>query len=156
MSGTTQKADGLQGDGENGLDGVSVSLYRDNGDGVFIQASDTLIGTETTQAGGRYLFQDVQPGGYFVDVVDSSVPAGFSLNTNNDPTPLITLAAEQSYRDADFGYASLDFGDAPGTDLSHPARQRRRPSYRGWRHLPGRGRGQRRRRPAHGLGPGRR
>ena len=107
----------LDGDGqadgvEPGLDGVDINLYRDDGDGAFDPGVDALTSTETTRAGGRYLFQDLQPGTYFVDVVDASAPADMTLSTANDPTPRVAIVSDQSYRDADFGYVLLDFGDA--------------------------------------------
>ena len=35
---------------------VALSLYRDNGDGVFDQAADQLVATTTTGSDGRYSF----------------------------------------------------------------------------------------------------
>ncbi len=96
--------DGVQDPGEAGINGVQVKLYRDNGDGLFNTTTDTLVGTQTTSGGGKYLFQNLSPASYFVDVVDSTVPAGYILTTANDPTPIINLAAGQRYLQADFGY----------------------------------------------------
>lgn len=97
-------ADGFQDPGEPGIDGVQVRLYKDNGDGVFNPATDILMGTRTTSAGGKYLFQDLEPNDYFVDVVDSTVPAGYQTTTYNDPTDMISLGEGERYLDADFGY----------------------------------------------------
>ncbi|MCL4835099.1 MAG: MSCRAMM family adhesin SdrC [Caldilineaceae bacterium] len=98
--------DGVQdGGGETGIDGVQLKLYQDDGDGLFNANSDTAYGTQTTSAGGKYLFQNLPPNDYFVDVVNATVPAGKVLTTNNDPTPKISLGAGQKYLQADFGYA---------------------------------------------------
>jgi hypothetical protein len=99
-------ANGVYDAGEPGINNVQVKLYKDNGDSVYNPANDTLIGTKTTAGGGLYLFQDLTPGDYFVDVVDATVPAGLSITTFNDPTPIINLDAGESYLLADFGYAS--------------------------------------------------
>ncbi len=111
-------ADGFQDPGEPGIDGVQVRLYKDNGDGVFNPATDILVGTKTTSAGGKYLFQDLAPNDYFVDVVDSTVPAGHQITTYNDPTDMISLAEGQRYLEADFGYViGAVLGDFVWEDL---------------------------------------
>ena len=97
--------DGVQDVGEPGIAGVQVKLYRDDGDLLFDSAKDTVVGTQTTSASGRYLFQNVPPGDFFAVVVDSTVPAGYIITTNNNPTPVFNLLAGGSYLDADFGYA---------------------------------------------------
>jgi hypothetical protein len=95
---------GIKDGAEVGIANVQLKLYQDNGDGVFDPATDTLKGIKTTDANGLYLFQNLPAGDYFVQVVDSTVPAGASLTTNNNPTPIINLGEGQSYLDADFGY----------------------------------------------------
>ena len=97
--------DGVQDPNEPGIDGVQLKLYGDsNGDGIWDPNIDQVVGTRTTSGGGRYLFQTIPAGDYFVKVVDSTVPGGYVLTTDNDPTPLISLAEGQSYLQADFGY----------------------------------------------------
>ncbi len=111
-------ADGVQDSGESGINGVQLKLYKDNGDGIFDAGNDILMGTKTTSAGGKYLFQDLEPNDYFVDVVDATVPAGYVITTNNDPTPIINLAEDQSYLQADFGYVQAStIGDRVWEDL---------------------------------------
>jgi uncharacterized repeat protein (TIGR01451 family) len=97
--------DGVLDAGEPGLAGVQVKLYRDDGDLLFDPAKDTVIGTQTTGANGKYLFQNVPPGDFFAAVVDSTVPAGYIITTNNNPTPVFNLPEGGVYLDADFGYA---------------------------------------------------
>lgn len=48
------------------VSGASLALYRDNGDGSFQQGSDTLVTSATTAGDGRYVFQRLTAGGYFV------------------------------------------------------------------------------------------
>jgi hypothetical protein len=112
-------ANGVQDAGEPGIDGVQVKLYRDNGDGAFNAATDILVGTQTTSAGGHYLFQNLAANDYFVDVVDATVPAGYQTTTYNDPTPIISLGEGQSYLEADFGYViGAVIGDFVWEDLN--------------------------------------
>lgn len=96
--------DGNQDGGEPGLNGVQVSLYRDNGDGVFNPLGDDLVGNKFTSGDGAYQFANLGADVYWVDVVDSTVPAGLHLTTANDPLK-VTLAKGQNFTTADFGYA---------------------------------------------------
>ena len=112
--------DGIQDSGEPGIDNVRLNLYRDNGDGLFDSATDTLVGYQITAAGGKYLFQNLAANDYWVQVVESTVPAGYTTTTYNSPM-LVNLDEGESYLDADFGYAiAVD----PG--LRRRARHRRR------------------------------
>jgi uncharacterized repeat protein (TIGR01451 family) len=61
--------DGLVGNGETGLSGVTVNLRDQNGN---------LVATTTTNAQGGYLFTDLTPGQYRVEVV---TPFGFTSST---------------------------------------------------------------------------
>jgi hypothetical protein len=54
--------DGLTGD-DTRLSGATVELYRDDGDGVFDSAADTLIDTTTTDGTGAYRFASTNAGG---------------------------------------------------------------------------------------------
>ncbi|HSN77113.1 MAG TPA: SdrD B-like domain-containing protein [Anaerolineae bacterium] len=110
--------DQVQDSNEQGIDNVRVELYKDDGDGVFESSGpngDSFQGFKTTTAGGKYLFQDLKAGDYWVYVVESTVPAGYTTTTYNSPM-LVNLGEGESYLDADFGYAipsTLDYGDAP-------------------------------------------
>ncbi len=46
--------------------GAALVLYRDNGDGIFSQSSDTQVQTTTSGADGRYTFSRLTSGNYFV------------------------------------------------------------------------------------------
>ncbi|HJY98616.1 MAG TPA: SdrD B-like domain-containing protein [Patescibacteria group bacterium] len=96
--------DGLQDVGEPGIAGVQANLYLDDGDGVFEPgADDVYIGTDTTGGAGTYLFENLIPGDYWVDVVDATVPAGY-FTTTPDPSFVLDLDPAENYQLADFGY----------------------------------------------------
>jgi len=63
--------DGVQGAGEPGIPGVQVNLYK--GDGTF-------VGTRFTDANGKYLFDFLYPGNYFLEFID---PIGFDRTFQN-------------------------------------------------------------------------
>ncbi len=67
--------DGLSGD-DPALTAIAVSLFRDGGNGQFegtaVGSDDMLIGTDTTDAQGRYEFEFLDEGRYFVE--QASVP----------------------------------------------------------------------------------
>jgi hypothetical protein len=52
---------GIQDDGESGIDGVTVRLLNSTG--------NTIIATQTTSNGGAYLFSGLNPGDYIVEFV---------------------------------------------------------------------------------------
>ncbi|PZU49075.1 MAG: hypothetical protein DI566_01795 [Microbacterium sp.] len=60
--------DGVQDAGESPLDGVTVELYRPGVDG----APATLVDSTTTTAEGFYVFDELEPGDYFVQYVLST------------------------------------------------------------------------------------
>ncbi len=82
--------DGLYepGSGEFGVGLVKVNLYRDDGDGV-LDGGDTFIGSATTDPQGLYLFTDLTPGDYIVQVDAANFSPGGKLygmpsSTGND------------------------------------------------------------------------
>ena len=98
-----QDGDAVQDAGEPGLSSVDLKLYRDeNGDGL-LDAGDTYLDTQTTVGSGYYSFDSLPEGEYIVDVDDSTLPAGVTHTTSNDPLG-VTLTVSQAYTDADFGY----------------------------------------------------
>jgi hypothetical protein len=98
----------IQDPGEGGIQDVTVQLYKDDGNGVFnIEATDELIDETTTNQDGEYEFPDLAPfcdQGYWVLVVESTLPPGVTLTTGSNPIGPICLTEEQSYEIADFGY----------------------------------------------------
>lgn len=97
--------DGVQDPGESGIEGILVKLYTDpDGDGVY----DTEVASDTTDSFGNYLFPDLDPGSYVVEVTNP--PAG--SNQTGDPdgtdddktTSPVVLAPGDVFVNADFGY----------------------------------------------------
>jgi len=63
--------DGLQDAGEPGVPGVTVHL---------LDGSGTVIDTTTTDVNGNYLFENLEPGDYAIEVVP---PAGYAFTTQD-------------------------------------------------------------------------
>jgi LruC domain-containing protein len=105
--------DGVQDNDEVGIPEVTLALWLDsNDDGNY----DTQVSTETTDDNGWYLFDELPPGKYLVDVDESTLPAGaYVLTTNNEPFPY-ELAPEEDMLDADFGYFKCGVEKCNGID----------------------------------------
>jgi hypothetical protein len=69
-------------DGENGIAGVTVNLYKDNNNDNIPDGA--AIATLQTDASGFYLFENLAPGNYIVGVV---TPTGFTSSTINGGDP---------------------------------------------------------------------
>jgi len=63
--------DGIQDNGEVGLSGVTVELHK---------CDNTLVSTITTNQNGEYLFSQLTPGDYYVQVL---IPAGYLFSPAN-------------------------------------------------------------------------
>jgi large repetitive protein len=101
---------GDQDAGESGISGVTLDLWRDVDGSGTVNAGDTYLGTATTDGGGAYVFDDLGPGSYLVDVTDTGgVLAGKVATAGSDPHP-VTLSSGQDYTAADFGYRTLATG----------------------------------------------
>ena len=87
----------------SGLAGVTVELR----DGL-----GNVITTTTTDANGFYLFPGLAPGDYTVDVIDATLPGGFSVHTTGNDPLAVMLGSGEDFRDADFGY---DYNAGEGT-----------------------------------------
>ncbi len=105
--------DGVQDAGEPGIPNVRLALYLNlDGNTQMNPGVDRLVATTVTDADGGYLFPDLEPGVYFVDVVEASNPNGplggykhtLGPQSSSDPTAPINLARGDVYKDADFGY----------------------------------------------------
>jgi hypothetical protein len=107
---------GIQDEGEDGLDGVAVGLYTSAG---------VLVASTTTDQDGHYGFEDVPPGDYYLVF---TAPSGYQFtlqnagpdNVDSDAdgsgrTGVFTLAAGQDLSDWDAGlYASGGSGGSIG------------------------------------------
>lgn len=87
--------DGAQDGGEEGIANVSLALVRDR----------VLIASATTDANGNYLFEDLVPGIYTVDIDVWSLPPGFVLTSGTVPC-VVVVGDGQNLRNVDFGYAA--------------------------------------------------
>ena len=86
--------------GDYGIGNVTVALWTASG-GV----PGAVVATTTTAAAGTYLFANILPGAYFVQVTDTHGElTGLSLTTAGNPLGPITVVHMQTYLDADFGY----------------------------------------------------
>lgn len=99
--------DGVEGASEPGLAGVALELFDAGPDGVIGGGDDVLVATTVTDADGGYVFDGLAPGSYFVDVDETSLPAGISETTypmGVDPSAVILLSEGENFDNADFGY----------------------------------------------------
>ena len=99
--------DGVQDPGEPGLGGVTVQIRN---------ASGGVVASAVTSADGSYIFPNLSPGEYVVDVTDtSSVLTGYSATTGpqsvggTSSTPF-TLVADEALADVDFGFQDANLG----------------------------------------------
>ena len=105
--------DGVQDNDETGIPNVTLALWLDsNGDGTY----DSQVSTEITDENGWYLFDELPPGKYRVEVDESTLPPGAHvLTTNNEPFPY-ELAPEEDMLEADFGYFKCNVEKCNGID----------------------------------------
>lgn len=110
--------DGIQDDGEPGVEGVTVNLYSDvDGDGVAEPGGDDNgpIATTMTDADGNYLFTGLAPGDYFVEFVNPGGFAGFSPQDQGGDDTVDSDANPAT------GVAAVTTLVAGETDLTHDA-----------------------------------
>ncbi|MFN8348455.1 MAG: Calx-beta domain-containing protein, partial [Spirosomataceae bacterium] len=66
--------------GDVGIDGVTVNLYLDNGNGVLDIGDGASVATTTTAGGGLYTFSNLCSGDYIVQIPASEFGSGQELN----------------------------------------------------------------------------
>jgi uncharacterized repeat protein (TIGR01451 family) len=72
--------DGLLDSGEAGIAGVKLNAYLDsNGDNQYSAGVDTFVATTTTDGAGNYMFMNLLPGKYVVQVDPSNFVSGGAL-----------------------------------------------------------------------------
>ncbi len=89
---------GIQDQGESGLNGVYIQLVGPGSDGLLGTADDVVVDTATTAGNGSYVFFGVAAGSYLVQETD--LPGFVSTTSNSVPT---TVGAG--------GTAAANFGD---------------------------------------------
>ncbi|MBN8517453.1 MAG: carboxypeptidase regulatory-like domain-containing protein, partial [Candidatus Accumulibacter sp.] len=116
-------ANGVQDTGENGISGVTVKL---------LNSSDGTVATTTTNASGNYLFSNLTPGDYKVQVV---APTGYyvspkdqggndatdsDIDSTTGKTVLTTLISGENDLSWDAGlYRKASVGDKVWDDMDH-------------------------------------
>lgn len=102
--------DGIQGPGEAGLAGIAVKLWSDDGNA----APDAIVASDTTDADGKYLLDQLAPGIYHVEFVAAANWAltpqdqGADDAADSDPDPatgmaMVTLGPAQDIDTIDAG-----------------------------------------------------
>jgi LPXTG-site transpeptidase (sortase) family protein len=86
-TGTGTLDNGIMDGDEEPFANVRVELYQDNGNGTF-GSEDTLLNFDITNADGYYLFDQLDPGDYFVHIPDTNFAASGPLEGwyNSNPT----------------------------------------------------------------------
>lgn len=74
--------------------GATLTLHRDNGDGVFQQGTDTQVSSTTTASDGIYKFGRLSAGGYFVLQDTQTTVGGDTLQRS--VSPLTTITADDA------------------------------------------------------------
>ncbi|MCP5098321.1 MAG: hypothetical protein GY943_22460, partial [Chloroflexi bacterium] len=109
-------SDGVQDPNEVGIEDVDVDLLVPGPDGRFGTPDDTVDITATTDENGRYMFPDLLPGQYIVQVDDTTLPTGYTQTGDPDQfgqpaiapdhrtTAPIVIGPGDVFLNADFGY----------------------------------------------------
>ncbi|KPV54291.1 hypothetical protein SE17_04670, partial [Kouleothrix aurantiaca] len=128
-------SNGQQDWNETGIAGVTVSLYHDvNTDGVYTPGTDTLAGSDTTDANGVYLFEGLTQGSYVVVVGSIAGSPTLTADPNADGVPCpaagtgtlcdgqigVLVRPGSSFMGADFGYRpNVVVGDTLWVDANN-------------------------------------
>ena len=112
--------DSVKDNGESTLGNISVSAYRDDGDGIYEPgAGDVLVGISETNFEGQYTFGGLSNGSYWIDVdeTDDDLAGrsyGGSAETNTDDPRLVTYSGT-AVANVDFPFVQdLNFLCEPG------------------------------------------
>ena len=107
--------DGVEDVTEGGIANVLLSLHRDeNHNGSYDPGVDPLVATTRTAADGRYRFEALTSGAYFVRVDEGNFTGGplegmYGTNEPDHLAGVILLGEGENYLDADFGYRGIGY-----------------------------------------------
>jgi len=113
-----ENGNGIQDPGEPGVAGVKVKLMAAGPDNAFCTPDDVMVTMQVTGANGMYLFMDVQPGTYYIEFCEDTLPTGYTFTTPNQGTD----DGADSDADPDTGKTNVftvNYGDED--DLSYDA-----------------------------------
>ncbi|MCP4349125.1 MAG: hypothetical protein GY795_26900, partial [Desulfobacterales bacterium] len=97
--------DGVQDADEPGIANVTVDLIEPGPDGVFDTGDDWVLVTEATDETGHYIFTDLWPATYRVNVTDTGLVLGGYIQSGGAVLPHeVSLTLFEHYMAADFGY----------------------------------------------------
>ncbi len=129
---------GQQDPGEGGVENITVNLYDLGLDGVKGGGDDQIVATTATDANGNYLFENLNPGQYYVQFDTSTLPDGHVLTAQNSGadatdsdanamgmTDVIELSAGENDLTVDAGILPLpaSLGDLVWYDLNGNGQQ---------------------------------
>ncbi len=108
---------------ETPIAGVTVELWIDEGDGVFDPNTDIYVGAQLTDTEGRYYFEGLPEGEYFV-AIDSVPGGGVQSSTNTTPSGLDYDSEDDGDPVASYLSVSplyvLTVGGAPTSEIDGP------------------------------------
>ncbi|MCI5165149.1 MAG: hypothetical protein D3903_03440, partial [Candidatus Electrothrix sp. GM3_4] len=111
--------EGMQNLGDPGLSGITVELYRDDGNTTFGAEDGPAILTTVTDGNGNYSFEGIPPGDYWVDVDETTLPTGLvavtadlggddtldsDLDADAGGATVVTVTSGEVVDRQDFGY----------------------------------------------------
>ncbi len=120
IQGNATTETGVLNTGEPGIQGVSVELWLDDGDGLIEPGTDNLVRTTLTDANGNYQFLGLPPGAYIVNVTDTSGVLGGMTSVQGPSYPYAPQTGDNEGHCAD-GATACQFATtipANSTDTS--------------------------------------
>jgi len=112
---------GIQNGGEPGIQGVTLTLHRDNNLNTIVDPADDLLAIQTTDENGNYTFGGLPIGNYIVTVTDTNNVIDGSVTTLGglDRTALLVIPGVPNLS-IDFGFnnSTGSIGDSVYDDVN--------------------------------------